>query len=474
MKILVVNPPAYNNMDFIREGRCMQTKSSWAALWMPLSLCYISAILRKDNHEVRLVDCIAEKTDTEKLVDLAVGFIPDIVVMNTAIPSVSGDMNAAGEIKKAIPRIKIIVIGMYPSIFEKESLEKFPQADYAIMDEPEWIIGPLVRAIKAGGALTGIKGLIHRKSNDIIINERQNLADNNLDDLPFPSRDLLNNDSYRLPTTGEKFTLMSVGRGCSESCIYCIANLYYGRRFRKRSVENVMAEIAECTDRHHIRSFLFWGESFTTDPAYGEAICDEIIKRNIKITWSATSRVDTLNPVLLKKMKKAGCILLGLGIESYDQKILNNSRKRTTIEQINKAISMVKIAGIKSMGHFVFGLPGDTRESAKNTIKFALQNVAFAQFYCAIPYPKTELGRLAAENGWISNYNYEDLDFTRSVMGNETMSAGEIKKIRDFAYRKFYSSPRVVLRTLREIKSVKSFFSALSFIKWIKPTGKIS
>jgi anaerobic magnesium-protoporphyrin IX monomethyl ester cyclase len=474
MKILVVNPPAYNNMDFIREGRCMQTKSSWAALWMPLSLCYISAILRKENHEVRLVDCIAEKTDTEELVDLAVGFIPDIVVMNTAIPSVSGDMNAAGEIKKAIPRIKIIVIGMYPSIFEKESLERFPQADYGIMDEPEWIIGPLVRAIKAGGELTGIKGLIYRKSNDIIINERQNLAYNNLDDLPFPSRDLLNNDSYRLPTTDEKFTLISVGRGCSESCIYCIANLYYGRRFRKRSVENVMAEIEECVNTHDIMSFLFWGESFTTDPVYGEAICDEILKRNIKITWSTTSRVDSLNPVLLEKMKKAGCILLGLGIESYDQKVLNNVRKRTTIAQIDKAVSMVKKAGINSMGHFVFGFPGETMESAKKTINFALQNVDFAQFYCAIPYPKTELGRIAAENGWTSNYDYEDLDFTRSVMGNETMSAGEIKKIRDYAYRKFYFRPRMVLQTFREIKSVKSFFAVLNFISWIKPTGKTS
>jgi radical SAM superfamily enzyme YgiQ (UPF0313 family) len=232
-----------------------------------------------------------------------------------------------------------------------------------------------------------------------------------------------------------------------------------------------VAEIAECTDRHDIRSFLFWGESFTTDPAYGEAICDEIIKRNIKITWSTTSRVDTLNPVLLEKMKKAGCILLGLGIESYDQNVLNNARKRIKIEQIDNAVSMVKNAGINSLGHFVFGLPGDTREIAKKTIKFALQNVDFAQFYCAIPYPKTELGRLAAENGWTLNYDYEDLDLTLSVMGNETMSAGEIKKIRDYAYRKFYFRPRMVLQAFREIKSFKSLFSVLNFIKWIKPTG---
>lgn len=469
MKILVVNPPAYNNMDFIREGRCMQTKSSWAALWMPLSLCYISAVLRKDDHEIKLIDCIAEKTDTGKLIELTASFSPAIIVLNTAVPSIRGDMNVAAEIKKAFPAIKIVVIGMYSSIFENEILENFPHIDFAIMDEPEWVISSLVKTISSKGSFDLIKGLIFRKENKIIVNERQNLSGNNPDDLPFPARDLLNNDAYRLPTTGEKFTLLSVGRGCSERCIYCIANLYYGKRFRKRAVKNVIAEIEECINKHDIRSFLFWGESFTTDPSYGEAICDEIIKRNFSITWSTTSRVDTLNQNLLEKMKLAGCILLGLGIESYNQEILTTARKRITIEQIDNAVAMVKKAGINSMGHFVFGLPGDTRETAKKTINFALRSVDFAQFYCAIPYPKTELGEMAVKNGWTGNYDYEKLDFTQAVMDNESMSAGEIKKIRDSAYRRFYFRPKMIIQTFKEVKSFKAFFAVLNFVNWIKP-----
>jgi anaerobic magnesium-protoporphyrin IX monomethyl ester cyclase len=469
MKILVVNPPAFNKKDFIREGRCMQTKSSWAALWMPLSLCYISAVLRNEGHEIRLIDCIAEKLDNKKLLDISRAFKPDLAVINTAIPSVVGDLHTASVLKESISGIRIVIVGMYPTLFEKEALQKFMQVDYAIMDEPEWVISHLVKSLSGYGPLAAVRGLIYRGSDEIIVNERQVLSANNLDDLPFPARDLLNNDAYRLPMTGKKFTLLSVGRGCSGNCIYCIANIYYGTRFRKRSVASVISEIEECVHKYDIHNFLFWGESFTTDQNYGEEICDEIIKRNIEITWSTTSRVDTLNRSLLDKMKKAGCVLLGLGIESYDQTVLDNARKGVTTGQIDQAVSMVHQAGIKSMGHFVFGLPGETKETVLKSIKFACRNVDFAQFYCAIPYPKTELEKIGRRQGWISKFDYEQFDLARSGMGNEFLSAKEIKKIRDRAYRRFYFRPEMLIRAMGEIGSLKSLFSALNFLNWIKP-----
>jgi radical SAM superfamily enzyme YgiQ (UPF0313 family) len=469
MRVLIVNPPAYNKKDFIREGRCMQTKSSWAALWMPLSLCYISSVLRKEGIEVKLVDCIADKMNEAALLKLTLEFMPEMVILNTAIPSIPGDMKTASAIKSTLPSVKITVVGMFPSLYEKEALEKFPQIDFAIMDEPEWAVSCLALSLSGNKPLEQIKGLIFRKGGEIVVNERQNLGENNLDDLPFPARDLLNNNAYRLPTNGERFTLLSVGRGCSERCIYCVANLYYGKKFRKRSVDSVMLEIEECIEKYNIRNFLFWGESFTTDSSYGEAICEEILKRNIKITWSSTSRVDTLNQSLLDKMKKAGCILLGLGIESYDQEVLNRARKRITIGQIDAAVEMVRNAGIKSMGHFVFGLPGDTKESALKTIDFACRSVSFAQFYCAIPYPKTELGKIAAEQNMLAGTDYTQFELTRSVAGNENLTPREIKKLRDYAYRKFYFRPGMIIRTLREIESFGALLSILNFMDWIKP-----
>jgi anaerobic magnesium-protoporphyrin IX monomethyl ester cyclase len=472
MKILILNPPAFKKQDYIREGRCMQPKSSWAALWMPLSLCYISAILRKNGHQIILIDAIAEKLNNDKLAEISASFNPELIILNTAIPSIEGDMNCASIMKKILPSVKITVVGMFPTIYARECLTRFSQIDYAVMDEPEWVSARLTDVVAEKCSPSSVKGLIYRSGNEVIVNERQNFADNNPDDLPFPARDLLNNNAYRLPTNGKTFTLLSVGRGCCANCIYCIANIYYGKIFRKRSVENIIQEIEQCINEFNITNFLFWGESFTTDGKYGEEICDEIIKRGIKINWSTTSRVDTLNQTLLDKMKKAGCILLGLGIESYKQHVLNRAHKGITIDQIDKAILMTRKAGLNTMGHFMFGLPGDTKESALKSIHFACKNLTYAQFYAAIPYPKTELWKIAGENNWIEEFDYSRFELTQSVMGNGSLSAKEIKKLRDYAYRKFYFRPKMLLQTIREVTSITSFISILNFMNWIKPKNR--
>ncbi|MDD5290636.1 MAG: radical SAM protein [Patescibacteria group bacterium] len=487
MKILIINPPAFRGNDYIREGRCMQTKSSWASLWMPLSLAYIAAFLRKEGSEIKLIDCIAKKMKAEKLIKIAKDFSPGLIVINTAFPSIKGDMETAARFKKALPSAKIASIGLYPTLFEDKFLEEFSTPDFAVIGEPEWVIKNLVKTLEIGENLDKVDGLIWRKTptpnpspasvvtgegskSDIVVNQPQKIEENDLDELPFPARDLLNNEAYRLPTDRKKFTLLSVGRGCPFNCSYCAAHTYYGKKFRRRTVKSVIDEIEECLNKYGIKSFLFWGESFTLDYLYGEAICDEIMNRGLKITWSAASRADTLNEKLLKKMKQAGCILLGLGIESANQEVLDRAKKGISLEKIKRAIKMVKEAGISSMGHFVFGLPGDTKESAKETMKFACgSGVNYAQFYCAIPYPKTELGRIAKKNDWIETKNYSEFDLTKSVMRNEALSSAQIKKFRDKAYRKFYFRPKMIKQTMKEVSSFRSFLEILNFMKWIKP-----
>ena len=491
MRVLIVNPPSYDNQDYIREGRCMQTKSSWAALWMPLSLAYIAAKLRQAGNEVKIIECIAQKINIEKLLEISQNFSPEMFILNTAYPSIKMDKKTAKILKDKFPQAKIAIIGLFPSLLEKKALEFFEAADFGVIGEPEWVIGNLVSALSCachsresgnpeneiGGSrikcgmtsLKEVKGLMWKKENEITVNDPQDLSQNNLDELPFPSRDLLDNGKYILPTNGEKFTLLSVGRGCPFSCIYCTANIYYGKMFRKRSVEKVVDEIEECLGKHKIKNFLFWGESFTIDQKYGEAICDEIIKRKLKITWSTTSRVDTLNETLLFKMKESGCALLGLGIESAVQEILDGAEKGTDLEKIKKAILMVKKSGIQSMGHFIFGLPGETKETARKSMDFALKSgVDFAQFYCSIPYPKTKLGEIARKNKWVEGEKYTDFDLTKSIMRNDSLTSKEIKKLRDRAYRRFYLRPKMLLKTLKEVKSLKSFISSMNFLKWIK------
>lgn len=469
MNILILNPPAHGGRQYIREGRCMQTRSSWAALWMPLSLAYVAAVLRADGHRIKLLDCIADGVDLPRLLAECEAFAPDLVFLNTAFPSIAGDRATGAALKHHAPATPIAILGMFPTLLEDQSLAEIPAADFAIVGEPEWAARKLADALQARGPLAEVKGLVWRQADAIRVNAPQDLAANDLDTLPFPARDLLHNNAYRLPINGEVFTLLNIGRGCPHPCIFCAAPAYYGRHFRKRGVQGVGHEIQECVEKYGIRHFLFWGESFTADPRYGEALCDEILARHLRIVWSTTSRVDTLSPALLAKMKRAGCAMLGLGIESSDPQILARARKQVALAQITKAINLVHAAGIKTMGHFIFGLPGETRETAEATIHFALRSgLHYAQFYCAVPYPKTELGKLAGDHGGRQASDYAAYDLATSIMGNEALSRREIKALRDRAYRRFYLRPRMAWQVLAEIKSWRHFFAALDFFKWIR------
>lgn len=439
---------------------------------MPLSLAYISAKLRKEGNEVKLVDCIAEKKNIQNLLQISENISVEMFILNTAYPSIEMDKKTAKILKEKFPKAKIVIIGLFPTLLEKKALEFFEAVDFGVIGEPEWVVSKLTDNLDRDGDLREVKGLMWKDKDEIVVNAAQDISQNNLDELPFPARDLLDNSKYILPTNGKKFTLLSVGRGCPFSCIYCTANIYYGKKFRKRLVKSVVDEIEECVNKYDIKNFLFWGESFTIDQKYGEEICDEILRRNLKITWSTTSRVDTLNETLLAKMKKSGCALLGLGIESAVQEILDTAQKGTNLEKINRAVAMVKKSGIQSMAHFIVGLPGETKETARKSIDFAVKSgTDFAQFYCSIPYPKTKLGEIAKENNWIESDDYVQFDLTKSIMRNESLSSKEIKKLRDKAYRRFYFRPKMFWQTLKEVKSLKSFISSMDFLKWIKTDG---
>jgi len=200
------------------------------------------------------------------------------------------------------------------------------------------------------------------------------------------------------------------------------------------------------------------------------ALCDAILKNNLSINWAATTRVDRVDDEMLTMMKKAGCYLLGLGIESGVQTILDNAGKSQTIADITRAVDLCKKAGIKTMGHFIFGLPGETRETANETIKFMLKlGLDYMQCYCAVPYPKTELGRLARKNNWIRAEKWSMYDFGgNSIMCTDTMKPEEVDYFRKKAFNRFYFRPLYVIRTLSQMK-FSQIFSLLKFTNWMNP-----
>ena len=472
MKLFFVNPPTIDGEKYIREGRCMQSVDSWAAIWPPLTLTILASIGRKYG-EVRLLDCNVEDLSSDETLREIVNFHPDIVVVNATFPSIDSDALFAKLVKDACNSALVVGFGVFFTLLEEQSLSDTEGYDVAIVGEPEETFDEFLATFQEKGTVTPLRGLLWREGEEIKKGDPRPLIQE-LDTIPMASRDLLKNERYTLPHNGHPFTLVNVARGCPYPCSFCIANIYYGKKIRHHSVDYVLNEVETCIADHGIKDFLFWEEIFTLDKAFGTALCTEIMRRDLAISWATTTRADQVNEQILTVMKAAGCELLGLGIESCSQKILDGAQKNETVDQIKKAVELCKKVGMPTMGHFIFGLPGETEETAQETIKYiTTSGIDYMQCYCAVPYPKTPLGEMAKEKGWLVAKRWSDYDFGgRSVMDIKTVSPDDVDRYRRTAFRKFYLRPRYMLRQVKRLSSLRQLLQAAQFAKWMKSKPK--
>jgi radical SAM superfamily enzyme YgiQ (UPF0313 family) len=472
MNTYLLNPTLRAQEKFIREGRCMQKASSWAAAWPPISLATLAAIAKRRG-AVHLVDGNVEDVTLDDVLRDIKEQRAELVIVNSGFPSIDSDMAVAKAIKDAYPQIKVAAFGVYFTMLEKQGLENYPFLDFAFVGEPEDTLDELLAALTAGRQdLAAIRGLAWHSPAGIVLNAPRPLIDD-LDRLPLPDRSFLKNDRYRLPHNNRIFTLVPTGRGCPFPCIYCIVNAYYGRQLRKRSVEGIVCEIRECVYQYGIEEFLFWEEVFTLDKEYVLAVCRAIEKAGLKIHWAATTRVTSVEEDVLRAMKRAGCYLLGLGIESGSQVILDNAKKRQTLDDVRRAVARCKKVGIQTMGHFIFGLPGESQQTAEQTIRFMLDlDLDYMQCYCAVPYPKTELGELAKAKGWICADRWSQYDFGGdSIMNTDQLTCQEVTLFRQRAFRRFYFRPTYVIRQALRHLSMAQWRRMLKFVDWMRIFG---
>ncbi|MFW6286747.1 MAG: B12-binding domain-containing radical SAM protein, partial [Candidatus Sumerlaeota bacterium] len=270
-------------------------------------------------------------------------------------------------------------------------------------------------------------------SGQVVANEARPWMQN-LDDLPMPAWDLYGPaDVYQIYGS----------RGCPFQCIFCMRVL--GEKVRYRSPENVADEFQMIVDKYQPEEIDFSDETFTMGKKRVFALCDELEKRGLhkRVRWFANARVNVVDEEMLRRMKEAGCFRIGFGIESGNQKILDLAHKGTTIEQIEKAVTAAKRAGLEQEAFYILGFPGETRQTVKDTIRMAARlNTTTAAFGIMVPYPGTKVAEMAAKNegGYrLLSRDWSDYD---KHLGNalelENLTRKELERLQARAYLWFY------------------------------------
>jgi len=454
MKVCFVNPPAADGVKQVREGRCMQRSGAWTAIWTPISLALCAQVVRKEGIDVKLSDCIIENIDFLDLQKMVREYLPQLIVLNVVTPSIESDLSTIKLIKEVDRNIKTAIIGIHGTALPEDCLKLSGDLDCVIRGEPEHAVRDIALAVKEKRDFSEIKGITYRADGRIINNPDREVIEN-LDELPFPAWDLIKKEKYKMPFTGNQFLLIATSRGCPYRCVFCADNTYYGRRLRLRTPKSIVDELEWNKREFHIKDFLFWTESFTINRDFSFGVAKEIIKRGLKIRWVCNSRVDNVDSEMLGVFKEAGCWMIGYGIESGSQKTLNMVRKGTTVEQAREAVAMAKDVGLKVTAHCVIGFPGETKKDIIKTIDFAKKiNIDFAQFYCAVPFPGSELYNEAVEKGWINTKDWRMFEQNYSVLDTPLIKAQEIMALRNRAYREFYFRPKIVLKVILQINNL--------------------
>lgn len=468
MQVLLLNPPTREGKGFIREGRCTQEGGVWTTLWPPISLATIAAVLERDGHGVRALDAAATDYPRERLLTDIGNSPPDVIVWSTGTPSIDDDLALASEIKRASPRTKTAIFGTHVTALDQACMEATPDLDAIIRNEPEATVAEWIESLKTGSPTESVDGITFRAGSRVVRNpDRPFLSD--LDALPDPAWHFFDLDAYRLPLKGSRFLMVAPHRGCPYPCSYCTAQTFYGAKLRRRSVERVAAEIERNIEELGVREFFFWSDTFTIDKRYVLALAETL--EPLGISWASNSRVDTIDAEMAGAMRRAGCWMVSFGVESGDQAALDAVGKGAKVEEAEDAVRVSKQAGLKVAGHFVLGIPGETRESLEKTLALARRlPLDFIQFYCAVPFPGSRLYETAKEKGWLAESDFSRFRQDEALLELPTLTREEVMLYRQKAYREFYLKPRVALGALSMLspRFLKRMFVELGrFLGWI-------
>jgi radical SAM superfamily enzyme YgiQ (UPF0313 family) len=453
------------------EDRCQQNIDDGSAQAMRAcnDLGYAAAILMRGGYDVKLQDYQTQRDTFDVLLKDMDEFKPDMIMMSITNTTIFDDLKVVNELKKNYNPIVVLKGALF---FDPEQamldMLDLSNVDYLIGGEIDFCIGKIADLCFEGvGTASEINNILYKDENGKMVPTRFHVWDDDLDSQPFPARELMKNELYIRPDTKEAMATIQTARGCPSQCVFCLTPEISGKRVRFRSPQNVLEEMIECYEKHHIRNFFFKADTFTINPAWVKEMCELIINSKLygKIQFTANSRVRPLSKETLELMKKAGCFLVAFGFESGSDEMLKTMRKGTTVAENKQAAKWCKEIGLPFWGYFVIGFPWETREDILMTKKLVMEtDPDFIEVTIALPFYGTPMYQTCKENNLLEKSVLGSDFFHSSTKGTMHLSIDEVMKLRRNILLGFYLRPKYIFRKMEECVKQPSIF--VQYVKY--------
>ncbi len=369
MKILLINPPG------------------WQKGSTNLGLCYLASSLIARKHNVLILDVNATNEPPEAVAEKARKFAPDIIGFSLKTSTANAALMLSKAIKTRYGNAVHVAGGAHITLAFKDTLLENIEIEYCFLGESEKSFIDFVERLQDGRPVEEVAGIAYRKGGEVVDTNREYIED--LDAIPYPSMDVIEDFSFK-----EFRYPMITSRGCPYPCTYCCVGVVSSKKWRARSPENIIAELKYVKQKYGITMFEILDDNFTLNMYRAKKFCRLLIESGLNLSWYCHNgiRADNLDFELAKLMKKAGCTSIALGVESGDPAVFDSIKKGEPLEAIVNAVKCIKAAGMRAVGYFIIGLPGDSLEGIKKTIKFQ-QELGLDDFTYGIlnPYPFTEV-----------------------------------------------------------------------------------
>ena len=466
MRTLCLHPPSYEGFDG-GAGSRYQARREIRSFWYPTWLAQVAAIVPGS----KLVDAPAAGLGLDDVLPLARRY--DLAVLHTSSPSFAGDVVVAEALKRANPALKLGFVGAKVAVEPESSLLASDAIDFVAREEFDFTIAEIAE----GRPLEDVRGVTFRGPDGQVAHTPDRPILEDMDRLPYVTdvyrRDLNVND-YFIGYLKHPYVSLYTGRGCRSRCTFCLwPQTVGGHRYRTRSAEHVLAEMARITELFpSVREVFFDDDTFTDDRPRAEEIARGMGR--LGLTWSCNAKANVPYDTLTV-LRENGLRLLLVGYESGNQQILINIKKGVRVERARQFTRDCRDLGITIHGTFIVGLPGETAETIQETIRFAKEiNPHSLQVSIAAPYPGTALYQQAKENGWLPDGNAALIDehgVQAAALSYPNLNRTEIYDSVNSFYRQFYfragkiaemsaemlRSPEMMRRRLREGAEFLSF-----------------